>query len=261
MIYYEQERANPVGGIYHQWEENLSFNSHLHYSFEFLYVFDGIFELTVDEVDYKLNKGEAIIIFPNQIHTAYANQRSITYVCIFENSLVGEFYRSVKNCVPTSPVFSVESSLVERLASEENSRYFVKSCLYELIALFDKGTEYIERRSKSSEHIGRILTFIAEHHAEQISMRDVAKSIGYDYHYLSNLLQKNMHTTFRTLLNEYRISHAKYLLMTSEKTISAIAEECGYDSLCSFNRNFKEIAATTPTLYRDSVSDNAKVPF
>ena len=128
----------------------------------------------------------------------------------------------------------------------------LKSCLYELVDLLERsGDGYLPRNNKPAEHVGRILTFIARHYAEPITMQDAAREIGYDYHYLSNLLQKSLHTTFRTLLNEYRISHAQNLLLTGEGTIAAVAAECGYDSLCSFNRNFKAITGRTPTEYRE----------
>ena len=257
MILYEPERANPSGGIYHQWNENLCFSSHLHDSFELIYVFEGLFSITVDDACYDLHPGEAIIVFPNQIHTACAASYSKTYLCIFENSLVGEFYRTVKDSLPISPVFEVKDvSLINNVFSHSDSRYLLKSRLYGLIHLFDYGSGgYKKRHSKPSEHLGQILTYIAHHHIEDISMRDVAKSIGYDSHYLSNLIQKNMNTTFRTLLNEYRISHAKYLLFTTNKTVASISAECGYESLCSFNRNFKSISGITPTEYRARKSD------
>ncbi|MBR6726869.1 MAG: helix-turn-helix transcriptional regulator, partial [Clostridia bacterium] len=89
-----------------------------------------------------------------------------------------------------------------------------------------------------------------------ITMQDVARAIGYDHHYLSNLVQKGLGTTFRTLLNEYRISHAQYLLISGQDTVVSIADACGYDSLCSFNRNFKEITGTTPTAYRNGMQDH-----
>lgn len=258
MIYYEPERANPTGGIYHQRNTNLCFHKHLHDSFELIYVYEGDFEVTVDSHDYILHPSDAILIFPNQIHSAYTRKYSKTYLCIFQNSLIGEFYKTVKNSFTEEPVFSIsDRSLIENISSQNNSRYLLKSYLYKIIALLDgNNIQYETRRNKPNDHIGQILTFIASHHTESISIKDVAKTIGYDYHYLSNLLQKNLQMTFRTLLNEYRVSHAKYLLITSNMTISNIAEECGYESLCSFNRNFKAIAGMTPSEYHKKAEEN-----
>lgn len=251
MIYYEAERTHPKGGIYYQNNENLRFRQHLHNSFEWIYVCEGEVEVTADDRKFFVRTGESILIFPNQIHQAKTRETSRTFLCIFQNGLIEEFYRAVKGKIAESPVFSVSESLVTRLRQAENTRYLLKSCLYEMIAEFDSRCGgYRQQSGKSAEHIGQILTFIAAHHAEPITMRDAAREIGYDYHYLSNLLQKNLHTTFRRLLNEYRVSHAESLLPAGGETIASVAGECGYDSICSFNRNFKAITGMTPTEYR-----------
>jgi AraC-like DNA-binding protein len=253
MIYYETERANPANGIYHQHNHNLSFFRHLHDSFEWIYVSEGAVVVTVDDRDLTVKAGQGLLIFPNQIHNARTPVSSRTYLCVFQNSLVGEFSRTAKVTVARNPVFDVpDPTLAERLQRADGSRYLLKSCLYELVDLLERsGDGYLPRNNKPAEHVGRILTFIARHYAEPITMQDAAREIGYDYHYLSNLLQKSLHTTFRTLLNEYRISHAQNLLLTGEGTVAAVAAECGYDSLCSFNRNFKAITGKTPTEYRE----------
>ena len=253
MIYYEPERANPTNGIYHQRNKNLGCSRHLHDSFEWMYVYEGEVEITVDGKAFRVTAGQSILIFPNQIHSGRTLTHSRTYLCVFQNSLVGEFSRTAKVSAAQNPVFDIpDPSLIDRLESADSSRYLLKSCLYEMIDLFERGHgDYIPRNNKPVEHVEKILTFIANHYAEPITMQDAAKEIGYDYHYLSNLLQKSLRTTFRTLLNEYRISHAQYLLLTGHETVSSVAGECGYDSLCSFNRNFKEITGMTPTEYRE----------
>ena len=260
MILYEPERANPRGGIYHQKNYKIGFHEHLHDSYELIYLYEGELEVVVDGRTFILHGGEAILIFPNQIHSARTNGHSRSYLCIFQNSLVGEFHRLRGSNVAEKPVFTVsDTTLIERLEKTGDSRYMIKSCLYEVIALFEQHCgAYVSRGRKTAEHIGQILTFVAEHRSEPITMQDAAREIGYDYHYLSNLLQKGLHTTFRMLLNEYRVSHAKYLLMTTHRTVSDIASECGYDSLCSFNRNFKSISGMTPSEYRSTNVENPR---
>ena len=91
MILYESERADPSGGIYHQRNEGLYFIPHLHDSFEFIYVYEGELHVSVDEIPHTVDSGHAILIFPNQIHSITKATSSKTYLCIFQNSLVGEF--------------------------------------------------------------------------------------------------------------------------------------------------------------------------
>lgn len=252
---YESNRTNPPGGIYHQYNKGLEFGKHLHNSYELIYVYSGQFTCEIDDILYTARQGEAILIFPNQIHFATRNEadeKPETYLCVFENELVREFYYEHKGLAPEDPVFKIyDGRVIERIAGCGESRYLLKSCLYEMIHVFETNKNiYRPIRIHSAEKIGRILLYIAEHYCENISMKNVADAIGYDYHYLSCLLSKELDTTFRALLNEYRISAAKNLIRSTDDSFIKIASACGYDSICSFNRNFRQHTGVSPTEYR-----------
>lgn len=59
-----------------------------------------------------------------------------------------------------------------------------------------------------------------------------------------------MGTSFIEYLNEYRLTMASRLLISSESSILAIAEEVGYENLSYFNRTFKKRFGMTPRDYR-----------
>ena len=252
MIYFEAERANPSGGIYHQKDTNISFGQHLHNSFELIYVYSGQIDITIEDRSFVAKGGEAILVLPNQIHGIKSLMDSESYLCVFENGMVGEFYQTVKNCDVENHIFTIkDKNLINVLMYAKQNRYKLKACLYDIISDFvEQCGLFFQKKYRSNEVIGKILNFISDHYMEDITIQDVEKEIVYDYHYLSNLLQKGLNTTFRAILNEYRISHACYLLISKENKISNIALECGYDSLCSFNRNFKSITGTTPIEFR-----------
>ena len=165
---------------------------------------------------------------------------------------MGEFYRQVRDCEAENHVFiPPEGWNAEEFSLSAASRYALKARLYEIAGCFHASCGgYRERKGKAREVLGEILLCIAGRFSEQITMQIIADELGYDYHYLSNLLQKNLHTTFRALLNDYRIGKAKYLLASGMDSIANIAYECGYDSLASFNRNFKKLTGITPSQYR-----------
>ena len=56
--------------------------------------------------------------------------------------------------------------------------------------------------------------------------------------------------TYSDYLNEIRINEASRLLLQSEKTISQIAFECGFETLSYFNRVFITKKKKTPSHYR-----------
>lgn len=251
MIIYESHRSQVQESLYHQNDIDLNFSAHLHNSFEFIYVYSGSLELTIDEKIYILKSGDGTIIIPNQIHSYRSIDTSKSYLCVFSNSYIYDFYQKVKDSRATNPVFKLNTAqIVSDLQSPDISRYLIKSYLYYIIDLFNSCTEYEKRNLKLYESINKILSYIENNFTSDITIKNIAKIIGYDYHYLSNLIQKILHTTFRSLLNEYRIQRAQnYLIATSDR-ITDIATNCGYDSLCSFNRNFKQITTLTPKEYR-----------
>lgn len=252
MIYYEANRANPQNGIYYQKNADLSFYPHLHDSFEVIFVCEGELLLWVDSVSYVVRAGQAILIFPNQIHETKTICSNQTHLYIFENNLVSEFYLLIKNKAARSPIFEIDAkSIIEQMAVAKNSRYQLKAILYNIIDKFDKDSGgYYLRNNSQTDLPGKILVYIAEHCTKNISMKDIADYLGYDHHYLSNVFQKHLHTTFRTVLNEYRVSIAKQLLISNFKNICDIAYECGYESIVSFNRNFKRVVGLTPSEFR-----------
>jgi AraC-like DNA-binding protein len=61
---------------------------------------------------------------------------------------------------------------------------------------------------------------------------------------------------FKEYINKYRILHAKEMLSDpkfSALSIAAIAYDCGFNSLSSFNSAFKKITGKTPSSFKKSI--------
>lgn len=73
-------------------------------------------------------------------------------------------------------------------------------------------------------------------------------------HLLSPLFSEEFRMNFTEFLNSYRIKTAQRLLEEQPNfTVSAIAYDCGFNTLSSFNQAFKRITRTTPSAYRKSL--------
>ena len=59
-----------------------------------------------------------------------------------------------------------------------------------------------------------------------------------------------MRISYNQHVNSYRLNHAGYLLHNSDLSVLEISEECGFDSLRTFNRNFKDFYKMTPVQYK-----------
>ena len=121
--------------------------------------------------------------------------------------------------------------------------------------LQENGFELID--DKKSQLIDAIKTVIIEliHYnkekAEHINISDfLAKEIGYDYSYLSNLFSAVEGTTIEKYLINQKIEKAKELLVYDELSLSEIAWEMGYSSVQHLSSQFKKITGYSPTQFK-----------
>lgn len=85
-----------------------------------------------------------------------------------------------------------------------------------------------------------------------LKLLDVALALDIAPHVLSCVINEKFHKNFLAFINGYRVEHAKNMLIAcrfSNKTILAIAYDCGFNSKSSFNRVFKEQTGLTPTMF------------
>ena len=82
------------------------------------------------------------------------------------------------------------------------------------------------------------------------SMNELAEYSPYSYSRLSRLFKKYTGKTLVEYVNDVKIVYAKRLLRTTQKSIIDISLDLGYNSVSSFNHNFKAITSLTPTKYR-----------
>ena len=82
------------------------------------------------------------------------------------------------------------------------------------------------------------------------TLKQAAALFGYEYPYLSRLLNRNFAISFTELLAGYRVEHALRLLQETALPITDIAERSGFQSIRSFNLSFKKYTGQTPAYYR-----------
>ena len=105
-------------------------------------------------------------------------------------------------------------------------------------------------RSKSLEKMKLILKYVENNYMEKITIEDVAKEVNLSQSHFMKYFKNTMGTSFIDYLNEYRLTMASRLLISSDSSILDIAAEVGFDNLSYFNRSFKKRFEQTPREYR-----------
>lgn len=233
---------------------DLSWEPHFHQSIEFCYVMDGEVEFIIGNASYNVVNGETVIVMPNQTHSIKTVNSSRLKFIQISPELVNYFYIEHKNLFPKNSKFTVSNaSLIDLPTIPIPNIYKVKAIAYLLISyLCEQCTEWTERKSELT--IVEDMLVIAEtDFASDITLRDIAKRLGYNYAYLSRIFCNAIGMNFSDYMNNHRINHACSLLKTTDKTITEISYEVGYSTIRSFNRNFLKYTNTTPMKYRSSI--------
>ena len=106
------------------------------------------------------------------------------------------------------------------------------------------------RKNVSRGILSSIEKDIAEHFAENISLRNLGEKYYMNSSYLGQVFRKKYNVSFKDYLTNIRINEAAKQLIMTDKKINQIAEEVGYMDCDYFIRKFIEIKGCTPSKYR-----------
>ena len=233
---------------------DFSFPAHLHQCFEIIIILSGEMKVTVDNSVFLLKQQEALLIFPNQIHSLEST-KSEHALCIFSPRLVQAYSTKLSNKLPLDNKFKPDEYLVNALMGLEvtSSSAEKKGVLYSLCSQFDKNAVYETKQIENEKLLYKMFLYVETNFSGNCSLSSLSKEIGYDYSYLSRYFKKATSMSFNSYVIHFRLSHACYLLENTNLPILQCAYDSGFISLRSFNRCFKENFKITPTQYRNNL--------
>ena len=109
-------------------------------------------------------------------------------------------------------------------------------------ACFDNGNKLVHR----------MRAYVEAHYSEKIGLDTLAKEFFISKEYASRIFSKELGTTFVNYLTNVRLEQACRLLLSSEHSISAIADLTGFKESAYFTRVFQKKYGLTPKEYRRS---------
>jgi AraC-like DNA-binding protein len=110
--------------------------------------------------------------------------------------------------------------------------------------------------STPSDSVSRACEIILTNFRESISHTRLAAAAGLSPSAFSRLFKKTTRLNFSQFLNRVRLGHASRLLQETDRGITAIAFESGFENLSNFNRRFRERYGSSPKAYRALVRSN-----
>lgn len=259
---------------------------HWHEEMELVYIKKGQGMVNVDLTPVQVSAGDLVIILPGHLHAIQSwKQETMEYEnIIFQVSLLLSPHEdlcshdfldplllgtlSVPTCV--TPALKHYRELVSCIdQADEICKTFppaypfaIKSCLFQFFYLLF--AHHSRRASlpsagtqRSLDKTKQTVKYIEEHYREKISVADIASFLNISASHFMKYFKKTMGSSFVAYLNDYRLTMASRLLVTSSDPILEVAQETGFDNLSYFNRLFKEKYKTTPSRYRRQARQTA----
>ena len=99
-----------------------------------------------------------------------------------------------------------------------------------------------------------VLNYIYSHYSEPLTVQQLASYIMTNKNRLTELFRKYTHIAPIKFLNKYRLYVARNLIIHTNKPISEISEDVGYNQLSYFIQQFRDNYGLSPLKYRNKYS-------
>ena len=151
------------------------------------------------------------------------------------------------------------NTLVQRVLSRPELT--LANDLMRLAALLDYLSLAIESNYKSQQvvrhrheyapdvYVNHALDYIRKNY-DTIRVTDVARYIGINRSYLTNIFKKKMGVSPQEYLLQYRLDKGSKLLLETRMSIQEVAQKIGYDNPLTFSKMFKSVYGVSPRNYR-----------
>ncbi len=258
--------------VWHSVEKPL----HFHYYLEIGLCLSGSGVFGSSTGEYEVEKDDLVIVAPNILHTTRANSKreetkwASLYIGLddllklfpvgdMRNRLhrVQESFRDIYfvDCIENPEIKWIMSEIL-RLDKEKQKSYKMQimGLLYTMIfKIYDIFfLEFQEEMSAGQVPIMPAIDYIYDHFAETIKVKTLAEACHFSEGYFRKVFKEMKGIGPMDYVHSIRIREACEMLLNTNIAVHLIGEKCGYPSVTTFERNFRQKTGMLPSEYRES---------
>lgn len=255
---------------------------HAHEDFvEIILICSGISEYLIHDKKQYIRQGDLIIYNSGVVHDEVSGPEiKVGSYCVAigglripdlrENALIPEDQHPV---FPTNGSFEDIRILCEMMyqnlsagqaGAEEFSHHLMLALIAKVRGLTGGAPEEPESADAEPHVLGRrIKQYIDSHYMEEISLQSMGDKLHMSPYYLSHVFKEMSGYSPMQYLLRRRIGEAQTLLITTDYSLTRIAELVGYDTQSYFNLQFTKNVGMSPKKYRQTYivpSENGEKP-
>uniref|UniRef100_UPI0032174EB9 AraC family transcriptional regulator n=1 Tax=uncultured Draconibacterium sp. TaxID=1573823 RepID=UPI0032174EB9 len=254
---------------------------HSHKNFELNLITSGSGRRIVGNNISSYTPGDLVLLGPNISHCweVLETEKDTDPECIvthfYENIISSDFFNipELEHVVQLlkkadsgilfkgSKAVQVASTLRKMVTLKGLERYIGLLKVFNLLLkIEDEDREYLalpsslpDTHDKDRDQINRIYEYVFQNIQEGINLKEASKLIYMEPSSFCRYFKKKTNQTFMEYVKRVRIGIAAKLLAETDKPVTQICYECGYNNLANFNYYFKVIMNKTPSEYRKDI--------
>lgn len=258
-------------------DQPLSFKWHYHREYEITFVAEGLGKRFVGDDVSPFGPGDLVLVGPYVPH-AYASSPSLegarALIIQFSPELIAfdrlrpkelRHVHKLLRLAGNGLAFDASTSSAVLPIIDASRRHVGLDKLIDLIRILDLLARMGRGRSIVSEWYLRdpssmdadepyehadLLQFVFVNACRPLTLKAAADFAGISVASLCRYFKKTVGTTFNEYLTRIRISEACKLLIQTDLPVYSVSYQAGYENLSNFNRRFRKMKGTTPSVYR-----------
>lgn len=270
--------------VFERVKDDFDFPIHFHPEYELNFIRNGtgVRRIVGDHTD-SIGPLELVLVGPNIVHGWELHQCSSERIHeitlhiqpdLLDGRLLSRrIFKSIRdmfNRAKHGILFSEETTLeimpkLVRLPRLQGIQYFLEfvSILQELSISEGQRmlSEQISEQQdfQNSDSVKKVYDYIQENFHRRITLGEISQLVNMSKVSFNRFIKKRTGRTFVNYVNDTRISYACRWLIETEKTISEICYDCGFNNIANFNRLFKKARHCTPSEFRKEFVGMKKV--
>ena len=232
-------------------QTNENFHYHTNH-YEICFVLNGNFKYSFNYETHTISAYEVIFINKNTTHLLESDSPDNSERIIVNFKIPKKY---ISEMIHLFTKIAVESDYMSIFSIDLIEGYMREF----LVVLYRLVKDIPSKRSLPTNTVIEMTTkYICQNFKEDISLDKLAEYCNINKFYLSKLFKEIMGINLIRYINIIRIHEASVLISETDKTLSEIAQECGYNSLKHFCGVFKQLKGITAGNFRKRAKETEK---
>lgn len=234
----------------------------------------GSADLKINMRDYHIEAPAVLLVLNDQIYQSAGHSEDLrSKVILMSRSFSDSLFANsgeilpLKSSIMKNPVMKIENEenvfgqffqLLQNIAASprqefkiESARHLTLSMFYGYSHLKHEVNEVKSTNSRQEEIFTKFTELLERHHKKEREIAFYADKMCITSKYLSQVIKDYTGKTALGIIEEYVISEAKSMLLSTTMSIQQISDELKFPSQSVFGKYFKRVAGISPSEYRN----------